>query len=221
MASSIASCWSDLSGDQHWKNLLHPLDLDLRRYLIHYLQRAGAAGDAFNKNKASKGHALSLFPPEDYFDRVALEKGNPYGYKLTNFIYAATDSDHAVYIGYVAVATDEGKAALGRRDILVSWRGTMTKDEYSDDVKIKLTSAKELFGTDDARVHSGFYSIYTGTIPDSSYVQISARDQVILCFLSVYSIKVKLFINNFFSNTGFVKKNFLNTFTLCNILCNI
>ncbi|XVF57451.1 hypothetical protein PTKIN_Ptkin06aG0206600 [Pterospermum kingtungense] len=177
MASSIASRWRELSGEKGWEGLLSPLDPDLRRYIIHYLQRAGAAGDAFNKTKASKGYALSLFPPEEYFDRAGLEKGNPYHYEVTSFIYAATDNQ-AAYIGYVAVTTDEGKAVLGRRDILVSWRGTITEAEWKDDAKIFQTSAKELFGTDRAQVHSGFYSIYTGTIQDSLYVKISARDQV-------------------------------------------
>ncbi|XVF57440.1 hypothetical protein PTKIN_Ptkin06aG0205500 [Pterospermum kingtungense] len=178
MASSIASRWRELSGEKDWEGLLSPLDLDLRRYIIHYLQRAGAAGDAFNKTKASKGYALSLFPPEEYFARAGLELGNPYHYKVTSFIFAATDSNQAAYFGYVAVTTDEGKAVLGRRDILVSWRGTITEGEWKDDAKIFQTSAKELFGNDFALVHSGFYSIYTGTIPDSLYVKISAREQV-------------------------------------------
>ncbi|XVE88178.1 hypothetical protein DITRI_Ditri19aG0047700 [Diplodiscus trichospermus] len=166
MASSIASHWRELSGEKNWKDLLHPLDLDLRRYLIHYLQRAGAAGDAFNGTKASKGYALSLFPPDEYFARVGLEIGNPYRYKVTNFIFAATDSDEAAYFGYVAVAIDEGK------------RGTITRTEWLDDAKLFLTSAKELFGNDFAHVHSGFLSIYTGTIPNSPYAKTSARDQV-------------------------------------------
>ncbi|XVE88176.1 hypothetical protein DITRI_Ditri19aG0047500 [Diplodiscus trichospermus] len=178
MASSIASRWRELRGGKNWEGLLHPLDLDLRRYLIHYLQRAGAAGDAFNGTKASKGYALSLFPPDEYFARVGLEIGNPYRYKVTNFIFAATDSDEAAYFGYVAVATDEGKAILGRRDILISWRGTITHTEWLDDAKLFLTSAKELFGNDFALVHSGFLSIYTGTIPNSPYAKTSARDQV-------------------------------------------
>ncbi|XWS12547.1 hypothetical protein CRYUN_Cryun37aG0098800 [Craigia yunnanensis] len=178
MDSSIASRWRELSGEKNWDGLLHPLDLDLRRYIIHYLQRAGAAGDAFNQTKASRGYALSLFPPNEYFSRVGLENGNPYSYKVTNFIYAATDTDEAAYFGYVAVATDEGKAVLGRRDILVAWRGTITQTEWDDDAKILQTSAKELFGTDFAQVHSGFFSIYTGTTPNSPYAKISARDQV-------------------------------------------
>ncbi|KAE8684995.1 Alpha/beta-Hydrolases superfamily protein [Hibiscus syriacus] len=145
--ATIASCWKQLSGENKWDDLFHPLDLNLRRYIIHYLQRARATGDAFNGTKASKGYALSLYQPE-YFDKIGLEKGNPYHYKVTNFIYAATGDEKAAYIAYVAVATDEGKAALGRRDILVSCRGTKTSEEWASDANLIQTSAKDLFGTD-------------------------------------------------------------------------
>ncbi|XVE88171.1 hypothetical protein DITRI_Ditri19aG0047000 [Diplodiscus trichospermus] len=180
MASTIATRWSELSGDKNWEDLLHPLDLDLCRYIIHYLQWAGAAREAFNGTKASKGYTLSLYAPDEYFARVGLAIENPYRYKVTNFVYAATDSDEAAYFGYVAVATDEGKAVLGRRDILVSWRGTITLTEWLDDANILLKSAKELFGNYGAlaQVHSGFLSIYTATAPNSPYTKTSARDQV-------------------------------------------
>ncbi|KAA3478973.1 phospholipase A1-IIbeta-like [Gossypium australe] len=69
-SSSIASRWRELNGEKNWEGLLHPLDLELRRYLIHYLQRAAAAGDAFNGTKASKGYALSLYPPDQFFARA-------------------------------------------------------------------------------------------------------------------------------------------------------
>ncbi|KAE8684996.1 hypothetical protein F3Y22_tig00111105pilonHSYRG00923 [Hibiscus syriacus] len=176
--ATIASCWKQLSGENKWDDLFHPLDLNLRRYIIHYLQRAGAAGDAFNGTKASKGYALSLYQPEEYFDKVGLEKGNPYHYKVTNFIYAATGDEKAAYIAYVAVATDEGKAALGRRDILVSWRGTMTSEEWASDANLIQTSAKDLFGTDLVQVHAGFHGIYTKSIASNPYAKTSARQQV-------------------------------------------
>ncbi|XP_039020059.1 phospholipase A1-IIgamma-like [Hibiscus syriacus] len=116
---AIASRWRELSGENYWEGLLRPLDIDLRRYLIHYCQRAGAAGDAFNGTRASKA------------------------------------ADEVAYFGYVAVATDQGKAALGRRDILVSWRGTITHTECMP-----------------------VFNIYTKSIANSPYAKTSAREQV-------------------------------------------
>ncbi|KAB2007502.1 hypothetical protein ERO13_D10G031800v2 [Gossypium hirsutum] len=176
-SSAIASRWRELSGENNWEGLLDPLDLEFRRYLIHYLQRAGAAGDAFNGTKASKGYALSLYPPDEYFARVGLEKGNPYRYKVTNFIYAASSDDEVAYFGYVAVATDEGKVVLGRRDILVSWRGTITISEWVSDANIFRTSAKDLFGTGSVKVHTGFYNTYMNSNANSPYTKTSARQQ--------------------------------------------
>ncbi|KAE8734416.1 Detected protein of confused Function [Hibiscus syriacus] len=149
---AIASRWRELSGRNNWEGLLHPLDNDLRRYLIHYCQRAGAAGDAFNGTRASKGYAHSLYPADEFFAWFGLETGNSYHYKVVSFIYAATAADEVAYFGYVAVATDQGKAVLGRRDILVSWRGTITQTERGDDANAFQTSAKELFGHDCVQV---------------------------------------------------------------------
>ncbi|GMI77658.1 DAD1-like seeding establishment-related lipase [Hibiscus trionum] len=176
--SKIASRWRELSGENNWEGLLHPLDVDLRRYLIHYCQRAGAAGDAFNGTRASKGYAHSMYPADEFFARVGLENGNPYHYKVMSFIYAATAADEIAYFGYVAVATDQGKAVLGRRDILVSWRGTITNTEWGNDANIFQTSGKELFGNDFVQIHAGFYNTYMKTIANSPYVKTSARDQV-------------------------------------------
>ena len=49
---SIARKWRDLSGQSSWKGLLDPLDIDLRRYIMHYGQLA--TYDAFKSEKASK-----------------------------------------------------------------------------------------------------------------------------------------------------------------------
>ncbi|XP_058197707.1 phospholipase A1-II 1-like [Rhododendron vialii] len=82
-------------------------------------------------------------------------------------------------MGYVAVATDEGKAALGRRDILVAWRGTINLLEWIDDAQVNLGSASEILGKEhDPKVHEGFYSIYTTDNPSSPFNDKSTRDQV-------------------------------------------
>uniref|UniRef100_A0ACD5TZJ5 Uncharacterized protein n=1 Tax=Avena sativa TaxID=4498 RepID=A0ACD5TZJ5_AVESA len=72
------------------------------------------------------------------------------------------------WIGYVAVATDKGAAALGRRDIVVAWRGTVEGLEMVKDVVFMgVPAAKVLQGTSPgnkfpcAGVHGGFLSVYT------------------------------------------------------------
>ncbi|XP_051210499.1 phospholipase A1-II 7 [Lolium perenne] len=88
------------------------------------------------------------------------------------------------WMGYVAVATDEGVAALGRRDILVAWRGTVESLEWVNDLDFTPTSAAPVLGpaaedNGGAVVHHGFLSVYMTSDEDSKYNQASARDQVI------------------------------------------
>lgn len=180
---TIAKNWKDLSGENNWKGLLSPLNLDLRRYLIHYGERVAAAEYAFNYRKASKGYGYSLYPPEYFFTNLWLQNGNPYKYVVTSFFYALEETKEdrkSVWMGYVAVTTDEGKNVLGRRDILVCWRGTMTQSEWEKDVESDLVAAKDLLGKgDNPKVHSGFYSIYTASSEDTPFSKISARDQIL------------------------------------------
>ena len=190
---SIAERWRDFSGENDWEGLLsHPLDNDFRRYIIHYGERNEALGDAFISEKKSDNYGRSRYAKKDFFAKVGLEKGNPYKYEVTNFIYAALELSWGTWkiveqsnlMAYVAVATDEGKAVLGRRDILVVWRGTILDPEWLKDIDITLVSASEILGKDhDPQVHRGWYSLYTGTNPDSPLTNISARDQVISEFL--------------------------------------
>ncbi|XP_040930600.1 phospholipase A1-IIgamma-like [Gossypium hirsutum] len=131
MASSIATRWRELSGENEWEGLLQPLDTDLRQYIIHCGQRTSAVGDLFDPTtydpKTSK---------EQFFTETCLIKGNPYKYEVTDFIYAGSKKVTSAWIGYVAVSTDEGKKVLGRRDVLVAWRGTGTLSEWINDLRI-------------------------------------------------------------------------------------
>ncbi|KAE8725025.1 hypothetical protein F3Y22_tig00009023pilonHSYRG00147 [Hibiscus syriacus] len=134
--SGIASRWRELSGEKGWNGLLRPLDLDLRRYSIHYDERASSVGDAYNIN--NKGQC----PKEEFFAKAGLEKGNDFKYNVTHYFHGGSVSVQPAWFGFVAVATDEGKAVLGRRDILIAWMGTISYSEWPDSAYNK-TSARD------------------------------------------------------------------------------
>lgn len=216
MASSIATRWRELSGENEWEGLLQPLDTDLRQYIIHYGQRTSAVGDLFDPTtydpKTSK---------EQFFTEACLIKGNPYKYEVTDFIYAGSNEVTSAWIGYVAVSTDEGKKVLGRRDVLVAWRGTRTLPEWINDLRIPRVSATDLFpkfAKYNALVHDGFYSLYIGTVPASTHSETSAREQVLTA--------VKKLVNKYkheelsITVTGFSLGGALATLTAMDIVAN-
>ncbi|KAK8506344.1 hypothetical protein V6N13_016436 [Hibiscus sabdariffa] len=176
MGSSIARRWRELSGEKNWEGLLEPLDPDLRCYIIHYCERAGAMGDLFNGDTREPDASK-----QDFFSKACLVKGNPFKYDVTHFLYAGSNLAASSWFGYVAVATHEGTHALGRRDILVSWRGTKAGTEWLNNAHVYKTSASDIFPIAKglgAAVHSGFHSLYTRKTSRSRN-KTSARQQVL------------------------------------------
>ncbi|GJM89813.1 hypothetical protein PR202_ga06034 [Eleusine coracana subsp. coracana] len=199
MLGSIAERWRELHGADSWKGLLDPLDMDLRKYLISYGELTQATYDGFNQEKRSPHAGACLYGRDDLLvSSCVAGAGN---YSVTKFIYATSKlpmpeaflllplpelpeawSRESNWMGYVAVATDEGVAALGRRDIIVAWRGTMRNLEWVNDFDFTPVSAAPVLGPAAAKnpaalVHRGFLSVYTSTNADSKYTSSSARDQ--------------------------------------------
>ncbi|OIT06037.1 PREDICTED: phospholipase A1-IIgamma-like [Nicotiana attenuata] len=197
--ASMAEKWEQLSGKNNWEGLLNPLDLDLRKYLIQYGELAQATYDTFITEEKSKNAGASRYSMENLFTRVGLD---PLKYRVTKFFYATSSiplpdgffvrslsleawSEDSNFMGYVAVATDEGKVELGRRDIVIAWRGTMEKLEWVNNFQFAAVPAPKVFGDGgllpllQPLVHHGFYNIYTTDNPRSQFNQTSARDQVI------------------------------------------
>ncbi|PUZ64681.1 hypothetical protein GQ55_3G162300 [Panicum hallii var. hallii] len=164
---------------------------------------AQATYDAFNHEALSPHAGLSRFGRARYFDRVRLP-AHAAAYRVNRFLYATSSMAvpgafilrsasraaagaggrfrESNWIGYVAVATDEGKAALGRRDIVVVWRGTVQALEWVDDLEFAMVPPRGLLGNHegcDAMVHRGWLSMYTSADPMSSHNQVSARDQAL------------------------------------------
>ncbi|KAK0578155.1 hypothetical protein LWI29_006014 [Acer saccharum] len=84
----IAQRWRELSGENNWEGLLDPLDIDLRRYIIHYGARTAAVGDPYNGDKGSNMSRFFRYPPNNFFSEVGLQCGNPFKYTVSSFFYA-------------------------------------------------------------------------------------------------------------------------------------
>ncbi|XP_020587267.1 phospholipase A1-II 1-like [Phalaenopsis equestris] len=198
----ITQPWRELSGINNWEALLDPLHPDLRQHIINYGELSQAVYDAFNDEEASQFTGAPRYGRHDFFDKVCLTAGRAYRYRVTKFVYATAGVEmqggfilrsgrkewrlkESNWMGYVAVATDEGKAAVGRRDVVVAWRGTVRPLEWVSDLQSVLVPAGDIVGGrlwdggDEPRVYLGWKSIYTTENAESPFNKKSARDQVL------------------------------------------
>uniref|UniRef100_A0A0D6QS52 Fungal lipase-type domain-containing protein n=1 Tax=Araucaria cunninghamii TaxID=56994 RepID=A0A0D6QS52_ARACU len=191
----LAEMWREVQGANNWEGLLDPFDDVLRKEIIRYGEFAQACYDGFDFDPFSKYSGSCKYHFKQLFQGVGM---SDYGYKVTKYLYATSNinlpgffqrprvqklwSRHANWMGFIAVATDEQEIKrLGRRDIVVAWRGTVTYLEWIADLMDYLRPATLNYVQPhpDVKVESGFLNLYTARDEDCRFCKSSARDQVV------------------------------------------
>ncbi|KAL3653360.1 Phospholipase A1-Igamma3, chloroplastic [Castilleja foliolosa] len=188
----LSQIWREIQGQNNWEGLLGPINSHLRREIIRYGEMAQACYDSFDFDANSKYCGTCKYQGTQFFQRLGMADR---GYTLTRFLYATSNinlpnffhksrlssiwSQHANWMGYVAVATDEAEVQrLGRRDIVIAWRGTVTYLEWIHDLEDILRPAH--FRNDPSiKIESGFFDLYTSKEKTCEFCTYSAREQVL------------------------------------------
>ncbi|XP_057763942.1 phospholipase A1-Igamma1, chloroplastic [Salvia miltiorrhiza] len=184
---NISEKWREIHGSGDWDGLLDPLHPWLRREIVKYGEFAQATYDAFDFDSFSEFCGSCRYNRHRLFEKLGLASS---GYAVTKYIYAMSQIDlpnwlkrsrladswssDSNWIGFVAVSDDAESARIGRRDIVVAWRGTVAPAEWLDNMQQKL----ETIGRGDAKVEHGFLSIYASKCGTTRYNRSSASEQV-------------------------------------------
>nr|TKW03882.1 hypothetical protein SEVIR_7G071900v2 [Setaria viridis] len=184
----VAAMWRQVQGSGDWDGLLQPLHPVLRDEVARYGGLVGACYDALDMDRASAGYMRCKYRKQ----RLLEEASGGAGYEVTKYIYAAPDVAVPVpgaatplqaagaWVGYVAVSTDEMTRRLGRRDVLVSFRGTVTPAEWTANLMSLLRPARldARRPRPDVKVESGFLNLYTSPASDGRTGR-SCREQLL------------------------------------------
>lgn len=198
ISETLSSRWREVCGASDWKDLLEPLDADVRAELIRVGEFVQGTYDGFDGDEHSKYQGSCRFNKDTFLNKVGLVDT---GYEVTKYLYSATDvkspliqdeieeawSRSSNWAGYVAVCTDPKRIQqLGRREILVAWRGTIMPMEWAADLKDNLVpnslddrDKSDGFLNPKIAVEQGFLSLYTTKNENTMYNRSSAREQLL------------------------------------------
>ncbi|XVE77862.1 hypothetical protein DITRI_Ditri13aG0097300 [Diplodiscus trichospermus] len=191
----VADVWREIHGQDDWVGMLDPMDPLLRSELIRYGEMAQACYDAFDFDPFSKYCGSCKFRRRQFFDSLGMAH---HGYMISRYLFATSNinlpnffkksrfskvwSRNANWIGYIAVSNDEMSKTLGRRDITIAWRGTVTHLEWIADLmdflkpipfsKIPCPDSK-------VKVETGFLHLYTDKDVTCRFCKFSAREQIL------------------------------------------
>ncbi|XP_047174441.1 phospholipase A(1) DAD1, chloroplastic-like [Vigna umbellata] len=191
LTNKVGKRWKEYQGMNNWNGLLDPLDENLRAEILRYGQFVEAAYKSFEFDPSSPNYATCKFPKSTHLERCGLHNT---GYKVTKHLRATSGiklptwvdkapswvATQSSYIGYVAVCHNKEEIKrLGRRDIVVAFRGTTTCLEWLENLRATLnnvvqptatgiTAAEPCSGEENgAMVESGFLSLYTSKLSDN------------------------------------------------------
>ncbi|KAA8531335.1 hypothetical protein F0562_006044 [Nyssa sinensis] len=185
-SSALACVWREIQGCNNWENLVEPLDPLLRHEIIRYGVFVTACYKAFDFDTNSRRYLNCKYGKKNMFREVGLEES---GYEVTKYIYATPDINIPVqsgtccgrWIGYVAVSSDDQVRKLGRRDIVMTFRGTVTNPEWIANFMSSLTPARldPHNPRPEVKVEAGFLSLYTSEESDCKFGLESCREQLL------------------------------------------
>ncbi|KAL0289835.1 UNVERIFIED_CONTAM: Phospholipase A(1) DAD1, chloroplastic [Sesamum calycinum] len=160
--------WMEFQGINDWEGLLDPLDDCLRAEILRYpkcsmLTQCGMGKKGYKVTKSLYATCGVHLP--DWAD-----------HRIPNWV-----SNQFSWIGYVAVCNDKNEIArLGRRDVVIAYRGTATCMEWLENLRATLTSLPADMSPDSCEpmVQSGFLSLYTSSRGRRSSLQDSIREEI-------------------------------------------
>ncbi|XVF73530.1 hypothetical protein PTKIN_Ptkin12aG0209000 [Pterospermum kingtungense] len=196
-SAKLAKNWTEYQGINNWEGLLDPLDDTLRSEILRYGQFVEAAYRSFDFDPNSPTYATCKFPKGSLLTRSCIGET---GYKPTRNLRATCGirlpgwidrgpswvSTQSSWIGYVAVCHDKEEIArLGRRDVVIAFRGTATCLEWLENIRATLTSLPDDVaanvgskGSGGPMVESGFLSLYTSGTSACPSLQNMVRQEV-------------------------------------------
>ncbi|KAL8253932.1 hypothetical protein R6Q59_032153 [Mikania micrantha] len=184
--------WREYQGIKNWEGLLDPLDDGLRREILRYGDFVEAAYRSFEFDTSSPDYATCKFTEKTMLDRCGLGES---GYKVTKNLHATCGvelpgwidrmpswtSTNSSWIGYVAVCNDDEEIArLGRRDVVIAYRGTATCLEWIENLRVTLTSLPDDVTPEKKRamVQKGFLSMYTSASNTCPSLQDMVKEEI-------------------------------------------
>ncbi|KAK1291511.1 hypothetical protein QJS10_CPB17g01878 [Acorus calamus] len=155
---SLVDSWREIHGSTDWAGMMDPIDPLLRSELIRYGEMAQACYDAFDFDPCSKYCGSSKYSRRHFFEELGMS-----GCGYEKWRWEKVWSKSANWMGYIAVSDDETSARLGRRDVVVAWRGTVTGLEWVADLMdfLKPVTSEGIPCPDpDVKIESGFLDLY-------------------------------------------------------------